>query len=41
MKVPTTFLTIVFAGVALTIPVYGTTFAADRIGPKRKREPLQ
>ena len=31
MKLPTTFLTIVFAGVTLTIPVYGTTFAADRI----------
>jgi uncharacterized protein YmfQ (DUF2313 family) len=33
MKLPTAFLTIVFAGVTLTIPVYGTTYAADRIGP--------
>jgi uncharacterized protein YmfQ (DUF2313 family) len=33
MKLPAAFLTIVFAGVTLTIPVYGATFAADRIGP--------
>jgi uncharacterized protein YmfQ (DUF2313 family) len=31
MKLPTAVLTIVFAGVSLTIPVYGTTYAADRI----------
>jgi hypothetical protein len=30
MKIPATVISIVFAGVTLTVPVYGTSFAAER-----------
>lgn len=30
MKTPAALISIVFAGVTLTVPVYGTTFAAER-----------
>lgn len=31
MKVPAAFLTIVFAGVTVSVPLYGTSFAAGRV----------
>ena len=33
MKVPAVILTVVFAGVTLTVPVYNTSLAADRVNP--------